>query len=188
VKGKEGYLTYLLEGKSVVTAHWDHTTKEMVKETILNLSLQTSAEGVTDVATDLFVFDDMVAVRVNDLEVKFFAYPMIVMNYVEEIPFNLEQNKNLPGPPFDKWDEIRAYGMQYTNNTGDISYELYALLNNTVVKVQYIYSHAYEVMYQGAVNRTINTTDIDFDGELMRGVTSRSNFIVSCADCRNASV
>ena len=60
----------------------------MRKETILNLALESTSAG-TEPVSDLFVFDDVVAAKIGT-EFKFFPYPLVAMNYVDEIPFNLD--------------------------------------------------------------------------------------------------
>ena len=105
--GKEGHLTYLLEGRTVVSTYWDSKHHKARKETLLNLALESASEG-TDVVSDLFVFDDVVAAKIG-AEFKFFPYPLVAMNYVNEIPFDDD-----PVPEeeqFDKFDKILAYGM-----------------------------------------------------------------------------
>ena len=91
VPGKEGGLTYLVDGHTVVSASYDYASGKIVRETILNLALGENDFGVETV-TDLFVFDDMVTARMNDNTFKFFPYPLVAMNYVSELAFGDDEN------------------------------------------------------------------------------------------------
>ena len=70
--GNDGHLTYLVDGIQVVTAYWDPLAKTVEKAVMLELDL---ASGET--VTDLFVFDDVVAIRVESGEFKFFTIPLV---------------------------------------------------------------------------------------------------------------
>ena len=37
---KKGYLTFLVEGQTLVSAHWDHEANTVSKRTVLNLALE----------------------------------------------------------------------------------------------------------------------------------------------------
>ena len=79
--GKDGHLTYLVDGSQVVTAYWDPSAMAVEKSVMLELDL---SEG--EIATNLFVFDDVVAVRVESGEFKFFTIPLVAGQVSLEIP------------------------------------------------------------------------------------------------------
>ena len=85
---KDGHLTYLVDGKHVVTAYWDDEAKSVEKATMLELDL-TSGE----IATDLFVFDDVVAIRVESGNFKFFTIPLVAGQVSLEIPNAVPTNE-----------------------------------------------------------------------------------------------
>ena len=73
---KNGHLTYLVDGMTVVSAHWNEDDGSITKEILVNIALEETDEG-TDVVTDLFVFDNLVAARVNEADLKFFPLPLV---------------------------------------------------------------------------------------------------------------
>ena len=83
---KDGHLTYLVDGNQVVTAYWDDEAKSVEKAVVLEFEL---SDGET--ATDLFVFDDLVAVRVTSGEFKFFTIPLVAGQISLEIPFEVPE-------------------------------------------------------------------------------------------------
>ena len=78
---KDGHLTYLVDGKHVVTAYWDEEAERVEKAIMLELDLPSG-----EVATDLFVFDDIVAIRVESGNFKFFTIPLVAGQVSLEIP------------------------------------------------------------------------------------------------------
>ena len=64
-----------------MTAYWDDEAKSVEKAVVLEFEL---TDGET--ATDLFVFDDLVAVRVVSGELKFFTIPLVAGQISLEIP------------------------------------------------------------------------------------------------------
>ena len=74
-------MTYLVDGKQVVTAYWDDEAKSVEKAVVLEFEL---SDGET--ATDLFVFDDLVAARVASGGFKFFTIPLVAGQISLEIP------------------------------------------------------------------------------------------------------
>ena len=78
---KDGHLTYLVDGKHVVTAYWDEEAESVEKAIMLELDLPSG-----EVATDLFVFDDIVAIRVESGNFKFFTIPLVAGQVSLEIP------------------------------------------------------------------------------------------------------
>ena len=117
----------------------------MKKETILNLEL----EG-NEVVTDMFVFSELVAVKINSTW-KFFPYPIIAMNYVKAIPFNQEGGDD----QFDKFDQILGYGMIETEENNAKVYNLYAVTNTTLVKIAYWYNSEMNIMMLMSVEKNI---------------------------------
>ena len=67
-----------------MTAYWDDEAKSVEKAVVLEFEL---TDGET--ATDLFVFDDLVAVRVVSGEFKFFTIPLVAGQISLEIPFEV---------------------------------------------------------------------------------------------------
>ena len=78
---KDGHLTYLVDGKYVMTAYQDEKAKSVQKALMLEVDLSTG-----EVATDLFVFDDVVAVRVESGDFKFYTIPLVAEQVSLEIP------------------------------------------------------------------------------------------------------
>ena len=72
---KAGHLTYLVDGTTVVSAHWNEGDQDVMKEQLLNLAL----EGA-EVVSDLFVFDNLVAARFTSGYLKFFPLPLVQGN------------------------------------------------------------------------------------------------------------
>ena len=69
-----------------MTAYWDDEAKSVEKAVVLEFEL---TDGET--ATDLFVFDDLVAVRVTSGEFKFFTIPLVAGQVSLEIPFEVPE-------------------------------------------------------------------------------------------------
>ena len=180
VTGKGGHLTYLLEGRTVVSAYYDKEHRKIVKDTLLNLALTG-----TDVVSDLFVFDDVVATKIGN-EFRFWPYPLAKMNYVDEVP--LDMDGVAANATFNKTDSILAYTMIQTKDpdTNAHIYDLYALLNTTIAKISYQYHQNENKMTYQFLEK--NLTDIVIDGNLTRVSVSLTDFILSCADCSNSSV
>ena len=104
-----GHLTYLVNGLTVVSASWDAINSKVVKKTLLNLALESTATS-KDVVTDMFVFDNLVAVRLETKEFKFFPIPLVAGSYSNEIPMKVDIG-TLSGQ-FNDYSGILAYGMR----------------------------------------------------------------------------
>ena len=89
---KDGHLTYLVDGKHVVTAYWDEEAESVEKAIMLELDLPSG-----EVATDLFVFDDIVAIRVESGNFKFFTIPLVAGQVSLEIPAAAPTNETEAG-------------------------------------------------------------------------------------------
>ena len=76
--------------------------------------------------------------------------------------------------------------MQQKTDADVTSYELFGLLNASLVKVMYQYDAVENKMSYSTLEK--NLTDIQLDGTLVRAVVSRTDFVISCADCTNSSV
>lgn len=96
-------MTYLINGVNVVTASWDAENSKVVKKTLVGLALESTSSGM-DVVTDMFVFDNLVAVRLESKEFKFFPIPLVAGTFTNEIPIK-------EGGEFTDYSGILAYGM-----------------------------------------------------------------------------
>ena len=67
---RDGHLTYLIDGVQVTSAWWDSKHNKAVKTTLATLDL----EG--GIASDLYVFEDLIAIRMQDSGLKFFQMPL----------------------------------------------------------------------------------------------------------------
>ena len=66
---RDGHLTYLIDendGTLVTTAWWDPNQNKVIKTTLASLDLGGS------IATDLYIFEDLIAVRIKDSGLRFF--------------------------------------------------------------------------------------------------------------------
>lgn len=66
---RDGHLTYLIDendGTLVTTAWWDPNQNKAIKTTLASLDLGGS------IATDLYIFEDLIAVRIKDSGLRFF--------------------------------------------------------------------------------------------------------------------
>ena len=71
-----------------MTAFWDEETKSVEMEIMLEIDLSSG-----EVATDLFVFDDVVAIRVASGNFKFFTIPLVAGQVSLEIPAAVPTNE-----------------------------------------------------------------------------------------------
>ena len=180
--GKDGHLTYLVDGSQVVTAYWDSDAKSVEKSVMLELDLSAG-----EIATDLFVFDDVVAVRVESGEFKFFTIPLVAGQVSLEIPFAApptNATNETSSNQFTDFSSIVAFGMhQHTNSEGVRIYELYAALPQSLIKVSFNHDfYSDEIKHVAEVKEATSQAEY-FDGTLVRAAVTHKEFIVSCADC-----
>ena len=89
--------------------------------------------------TDLFVFDNLVAARVNEADVKFFPLPLVQGNAVmNNIPMEIDEQRLEAGEQFANYTDIKAYGMYWSKDDQGVHlYNLFAVLESRIVKVSY---------------------------------------------------
>ena len=88
-----------LENNKVHKLHRDEESGAVEVETLMELDLKND----TDVATDLWVLDGIVAVRINDKAFKFFIEPLVVSVPVTPLK-NPDELANYDEDTIDLWD------------------------------------------------------------------------------------
>ena len=81
-----------------------------MRKNLLNLPLK-SASSSKDIATDMFVFDNVVAVRLDTGKFTFFGIPLNDGNYAEEIPIEEEVEVDTIAGTSNTFSDILALGM-----------------------------------------------------------------------------
>ena len=184
-KDKHGQLTYLIDGRTVITANWDAENGVVVKKTMMNLALE--EDDAWDTITDMFVFDDMVVIRVDNGTFKFFPIPLVAGTYSDEVP--LDTAGSSTGMTFSNYDEILAYGMhENTDDIGEYVYEFFAVLETELVKVLYQHDVYESKITQVATSKALTSSEDQFKGTQIRAAVSKNDFLVSCSDCAIPSV
>lgn len=120
-----------------------------------------------DIVSEMFVFHDLVVVRLDSAEFKFFPIPLVAGGEAEEVPLanktdgdGEEATTTSCVDDFVKCDKILAYGMyENTDDIGEYIYELYAALETQLVKVEYQFD-----LYANNITQNITETNLlDFE-------------------------
>lgn len=80
MKYKDHSSITFLDSRKVLKLHRDPNDYEVELDELMELSLQPG-----EVATDLFVLDGIVAVRINDNKFRFFIEPLVVRDPIEPL-------------------------------------------------------------------------------------------------------
>jgi len=85
--GNTDTLTYLQDGKTVRTVYSrerEGEQDEIVKTTLMNLNLSSGQR-----VTDMWVFDNIIAVRIDSRRFLFYEKPLIAGNYGDDTPYEV---------------------------------------------------------------------------------------------------
>ena len=154
---------------TVVSAHWNEIDGTITKEILVNLALEASSAG-SEVVTDLFVFDNLVAARVNHADLKFFPLPLVQGNAVmNEIPMEINEERLEIGEQFANYTDIKAYGMHWSkDDLGSHLYNLFAVLEDQIVKVSYSHDS-----YENKITQEVKMVELYSSSEMYDGNNTR---------------
>ena len=79
---------------------------------------------------DLWVFDDIVAVRLTNSQVVFYEKPLIAGNYADPIVYFTEEEEDIS-------PDVVAYEFAVDAKTGN--YDMFAVTNSTLHRYRFIY-------------------------------------------------
>ena len=118
----------------VMSAAYNPATGTVTKKEVMRLAL---AEG--EKATDLFAHTNVVTVRINDGDFKFFPYPLVAGGEVSEIEMDMGDAENMPKEDINM-AELLAYGMGESKNAdGAHVYTLYGVFANSLIKCSHVH-------------------------------------------------
>ena len=100
------------------------------------------------------------------------------MNYVRAVDFYTEEGDD----QWSKFDQILGYGMLEEQRETGKSYNLYAVTNTTIAKVSYMFDSESNSMTYSVIEKNI-TDQFILDGSLVKAELSKTDFVISCADC-----
>ena len=167
--GDSGSVTYIHFARGINRVSRDPDTREITKETIVNLVIPTS-----DTPTDAFVFNDMVAVQLNNGPFSFFPTPLIKGTFVK--PLEIRESILGEATFAEDFYKLRAY--TFAPNEGNSSYVMFGVFDDRIVRVNYTYDQASGNITQDVFRRSFNF----LNGTLVDIVVTTEEVIVSIAN------